>query len=58
MSSLRDRWFDEFDRLELEPDFPAVPADMKSDAWWRAEKNGGRQTTSRSDSSPVGESDR
>jgi hypothetical protein len=36
VSSLRDRWFDELDRLELEPDDPAVPAAMKSDAWWRA----------------------
>lgn len=35
--SLRDAWFDELDRLGLDPtDEERLPVAFRSDAWWRA----------------------
>ena len=34
-SSLRNRWFDELDKLGLEPE-DDLPLDLNSDAWWKA----------------------
>ena len=33
--SLRDSWFQRLDELKLEPFDPAIPVEMKSDAWWK-----------------------
>jgi hypothetical protein len=33
--SLRDQWFDSLAELGLEPEDPGVPADMRSDEWWK-----------------------
>ena len=35
---LRSEWFAILDDLGLEPEDPAVPEEMKSDAWWRRRK--------------------
>ena len=32
--SLRDAWFEELDRLRLEPE-DELPTPLRSDAWWR-----------------------
>ena len=34
--SLRDSWFQRLDELKLEPFDPALPEEMKSGAWWKA----------------------
>lgn len=36
-ASLRDAWFDELERLGLEPE-DELPAPLRSDAWWRTPK--------------------
>lgn len=33
--SLRDEWFDQLEALDLDPESPDVPVQMRSDAWWR-----------------------
>ena len=33
--NLRHEWFAILDELQLEPESAAVPAEMRSDAWWR-----------------------
>lgn len=33
--SLRDEYFDELDKLGLEPESPDLPLHLRSDAWWR-----------------------
>jgi hypothetical protein len=35
--SRRDAWFDEMERLGLDPWTDEVPEDFRSDAWWRGE---------------------
>ena len=35
-SSLRDQWFDELEKLGLEPE-DQLPSDLTSDMWWRKE---------------------
>lgn len=35
-SPLRDEWFDELDRLGLEPESDELPEPLRSDAWWRS----------------------
>ena len=37
-TSLRDAYFDELDRLGLEPESSGLPLDLRSDAWWRMRK--------------------
>jgi len=34
-ASLRDKWFEEIERLGLEPDSPSLPARYATDEWWR-----------------------
>lgn len=34
-SSLRDVWFDRLDELEMEPDDPDLPQELRSGEWWR-----------------------
>jgi hypothetical protein len=33
--SLRGKWFDALESRNLEPNDPAIPAEMLSDAWWQ-----------------------
>jgi uncharacterized protein DUF6980 len=37
---LRELWFDELDRLELEPEEVPDGSDLRSDRWWRAPRAG------------------
>lgn len=37
-TSLRDDYFDELERLGLEPESSDLPLDLRSDAWWRMSK--------------------
>lgn len=39
-SSKRDEWFDRLWELDLEPDGPDVPSEMRSDEWWRQSPTG------------------
>lgn len=34
-SSLRDAWFEELDRLGIEPESELLPADLRSADWWQ-----------------------
>lgn len=34
-SSLRTEWFEELDRLGMEPEDEQLPDRLKTDAWWR-----------------------
>jgi predicted nucleotidyltransferase len=34
--SMRNAWFEQLERLGLNPEDPAVPEWMKSDVWWRS----------------------
>jgi hypothetical protein len=38
-SDLRDAWFEELERLGLEPDSEALPNRLKTDAWWNSQVN-------------------
>lgn len=33
-SSLRDEWFDRIEAMGLEPDDPAIPIELQTNAWW------------------------
>lgn len=33
--SLRDEWFERLEQLGMEPEDPRLPAEMRTDAWWR-----------------------
>jgi hypothetical protein len=33
--SLRDTWFEEVEALGLEPESPNLPANYRTDAWWK-----------------------
>lgn len=35
-ASLRDAFFENLEAMEMEPENPALPAELRSDAWWRA----------------------
>ena len=35
-TSLRDRWFEEIERLGLEPESPSLPVRYATDEWWRS----------------------
>ncbi|MBB1243091.1 hypothetical protein GL263_05850 [Streptomyces durbertensis] len=39
--SRRDGWFDELERLGLDPDVDAPPAEYTDDRWWRGGTSGG-----------------
>jgi hypothetical protein len=39
-SSLRNEFFDELDRMGLEPESPDLPLQFRSDAWWRLRSPG------------------
>jgi hypothetical protein len=41
--SRRDAWFDEMDRLGLDPWEDELPEQYHSDAWWRADETPGAQ---------------
>ena len=34
-SSLRDEWFDRLDELDMEPDDPGLPQELRTGQWWR-----------------------
>ena len=34
-ASLSDRWYDELERLGIDPDDDEVPSDFLSDIWWK-----------------------
>jgi hypothetical protein len=36
-SSLRDEWFDQIERLGLEPDSKHLPSQYTTDAWWNTQ---------------------
>jgi len=36
--SKRDRWFDELERLGVDPSSDDIPEQFQSDAWWSASK--------------------
>ena len=47
-SSMRMQWFDELDKLKLEPGNPNIPANMLTDKWWK--NLGKNKVTSEGDS--------
>lgn len=39
-NSLRDAWFEELERLGLEPESEELPDRLKTDEWWKTQING------------------